>query len=231
MNRSYSKKRHIQESNRILENRLFGRRLMEYDVDDEAMTGTSLEQELGDVASEVSEYVPNLDVTSADKAVEALNSSEVCQIGDDTESFVIRKFKDKITQYLPKDLDPLEVLKQMGQSINNFIDYISKLEKGDLKNLLKELKSKIKEAKNKVETPSTVSEGRLLREFFGTTMAIVEIGSFQMPALFLTIGSYIIVGFLTLWLIGKILCSFNIKITKIKKCRVRSFEWGQCQSR
>ena len=46
MVRSQSKIRHIQEANKILENRmLFGRRLMEYDIDDDAMNST-IEQEL-----------------------------------------------------------------------------------------------------------------------------------------------------------------------------------------
>jgi len=203
---------------------------MEYDIDDEAMA-SSLEQELASISPVIKEYLPNVDLSSADSAVQSLNGSDICAIGNDVTSFVNTKFGKKIMEMFPDD-NPLEIIKQMGISINNFIEYLSTLTLSDLKDILKNIKSKIEEAKNAQQTPTTtqtVSEGRLLKEFFGTSMTLVKIGSFEMPALYMSLMSYIIVGFLALWLLKSLLCSFNIKITKIKGCRVKSFEWGQCK--
>lgn len=230
MNRSYSKIRHIQEANKRLENRLLTeKRLMEYDIDDEAMA-SSLEQELASISPVIKEYLPNVDLSSAESAVQSLNGSEICAIGNDVTSFVNTKFGKKVMEMFPDD-NPLEIIKQMGISINNFINYLSTLKLSDLKDIFKNIKSKIEEAKKLTSstTTTTVSEGRLLKEFFGTSMTIVKIGSFEMPALYMSLMSYIIVGFLALWLLKELLCAFNIKITKIKGCSFKSFEWGQCE--
>ena len=91
MNRSYSKIRHIQEANKRLENRLLTeKRLMEYDIDDEAMA-SSLEQELASISPVIKEYLPNVDLSSADSAVQSLNGSDICAIGNDVTSFVNTK--------------------------------------------------------------------------------------------------------------------------------------------
>jgi uncharacterized protein YdaL len=228
MVRSQTKIRHIQESNRLLENRmLYGRRLMEYDIDNESMEA-SLEQELNSVSSEIKEYMPNIDLSSADAATETLSNSEVCTIGEDMDGFVKKKFGQKILELFPDKAQ--EVMRQVADSLNSFIDFISTLKLSDLKSFLKTLKSKIEEVKNSKEETTTVSEGTLIREFFGTSMALVTLFSgFTMPALILTIGAYIIVGLLALWLIKALLCSFNIDIKSIKRCRVRQFSWGQCK--
>jgi hypothetical protein len=96
------------------------------------------------------------------------------------------------------------------------------LDLSELKSLLKSVKNKINEIKNNV-----VSE-EIIKEFFGTSMAIITIGSFSMPALVLTIASVAIVTLVGIWLLRSILCAFNINITTKKRCRVRSFSWGQC---
>jgi hypothetical protein len=206
---------------------LYGRRLMEYDIDNEAME-SSLEQELNSISGEIKDYVPNLDLSSADAAANTISDSEVCSIGNDTDGFVKKKFGQKILELFPDESQ--EVMRKFSDSINGFIDFISTLKISELKNLLKSLKSKIEEVKNSKEETTTVTEGILIKEFFGTSMALVTIfGSFTMPALLLTIGSYIIVGLLALWLIKAILCSFNIDIKRVKGCRVREFSWGQCK--
>jgi len=200
---------------------------MEYDIDNEAMD-SNLQQELSNLSNEVKEYVPNIDLSSADAAANSLNTSEVCTIGDNMDGFVKKKFGQKILELFPKEAQ--EVMRQIADSLNKFVDFISTLKLSELKSLLKTLKSKIEEVKNSKDTTTTVSEGSLIREFFGTSMALVTlVGNITMPALILTIGSYVIIGLLTLWLIKALLCSFNINIKNIKGCRVRQFSWGQCK--
>lgn len=227
MVRSQSKIRHIQEANKILENRmLFGRRLMEYDIDDDAMN-SSIEQELSQVSSEVQEYIPNFNVSTPQTAAESIENTDVCSIGDDVEGYVNKKFGQKIMELFPDKAQ--EVIKQVSEAINKFIDFISTLKMSELKSFLKTLKSKIQETKSSKETTTTVSEGVLIREFFGTSMALVTLfGSFTMPALVLTIASVLLVTLLGIWLIKTILCAFNISFSSKKGCRVKSFSWGQC---
>lgn len=227
MVRSQSKIRHIQESNKILESRmLFGRRLMEYDIDDDAMN-SSIEQELSQVSSEVQEYIPNLNVSTPQSAAESIENTDVCSIGDDVEGYVNKKFGQKIMELFPDKAQ--EVIKQVAEAINKFIDFISTLKMSELKSFLKTLKSKIQEAKTSKETTTTVSEGVLIREFFGTSMALVTLfGSFTMPALVLTLASAALVTILGIWLVKTILCAFNISFSSKKGCRVKSFSWGQC---
>ncbi len=227
MVRSQSKIRHIQEANKILENRmLFGRRLMEYDIDDDAMN-SSIEQELSQVSSEVQEYIPNFNVSTPQSAAESIENTDVCSIGDDVEGYVNKKFGQKIMELFPDKAQ--EVIKQVAEAINKFIDFISTLKMSELKSFLKTLKSKIQEAKTSEETTTTVSEGVLIREFFGTSMALVTLfGSFTMPALVLTIASVALVTLLGIWLVKTILCAFNISFSSKKGCRVKSFSWGQC---
>lgn len=217
MNKSYSKIRHIQESNRLMENRTLGRKvLLEYDIDDDKMS--SVDQELNSIAPDVQALNPQFDFSSVESAQNSVDNSEICQIGDDVEGFVSRRFGQKIKEMFPDKAQ--EVIKTMSDYISKFIDYLSSLKLSDLKSLVKSLKSKIK-------GDEVVSE-EIIKEFFGTSMALVTIGSFAMPALILTIASWVIVGLVTLWLLKAILCSFNISITTKKKCRVRSFSWGQC---
>jgi hypothetical protein len=220
MNSSFSKKRHIQESNRLLETRLLGRKvLFEYDIDDN--NTSSVEQELSSVSSDIQELNPQLDFSTTESAQASLDNSDVCLIGDDINGYVTKKFGQKIKEMFPDKFQ--EVIKTMSDSINKFIDFLATLKLGDLKTLLKNLKSKIKEGGNEV-----VSES-LLKEFFGTSMALVSIGAFTMPALVLTIASTVLVVLVGLWLLNAILCAFNISITSKKRCRVRSFSWGQCK--
>ena len=217
MNKSYSKIRHIQESNRLMENRtLGGKVLLEYDIDDDKMS--SVDQELNSVAPDVQALNPQFDFSSVEAAQNSVDNSEICQIGDDVEGFVSRRFGQKIKEMFPDKAQ--EVIKTMSGYISKFIDYLSSLKLSDLKSLVKSLKSKIK-------GDEVVSE-EIIKEFFGTSMAIVTIGSFAMPALVLTIASYIITAIIVIAILRAILCSFNIEISSLKNCSVRSFSWGQC---
>jgi hypothetical protein len=141
-------------------------------------------------------------------------------IGDDVNGFVNRNFGQKIKEMFPDKVQ--EVTKTISEYLTKFIDYLSNLDLSELKSLLKSVKNKINEIKNNV-----VSE-EIIKEFFGTSMAIITIGSFSMPALVLTIASVAIVTLVGIWLLRSILCAFNINITTKKRCRVRSFSWGQC---
>jgi hypothetical protein len=141
-------------------------------------------------------------------------------IGDDVNGFVNRNFGQKIKDMFPDKAQ--EVTKTISEYLTKFIDYLSNLDLSELKSLLKSVKNKINEIKNNV-----VSE-EIIKEFFGTSMAIITIGSFSMPALVLTIASVAIVTLVGIWLLRSILCAFNINITTKKRCRVRSFSWGQC---
>jgi hypothetical protein len=200
-----------------MENRTLGRKvLLEYDIDDDKMS--SVDQELNSIAPDVQALNPQFDFSSVESAQNSVDNSEICQIGDDVDGFVSRRFGQKIKEMFPDKAQ--EVIKTMSGYISKFIDYLSSLNLSNLKSLVKSLKSKIK-------GDEVVSE-EIIKEFFGTSMTLVTIGSFTMPALVLTIASWVIVGLVTLWLLKAILCSFNINITTKKKCRVRSFSWGQC---
>ena len=217
MNRSYSKIRHIQQSNTLIENRLLSKNILrEYDIDDSNVGG--VEQELSSVSADIKELNPNLDFSSVESAQNSLDNSEVCMIGDDIGGFVNRRFGQKIKEMFPDKFQ--EVVKTISEYISKFIDFLSTAKLSTLKDILKSLKEKIK-------GNGTVSEG-ILKEFFGTGMALVTIGTFSMPALVLTIASWVLVILVGLWLLRSILCAFNINITSKKACRVRSFSWGQC---
>ena len=219
MNRSYSKIRHIEKSNLVLENRSFGRKpLLEYDIDDEKM-GTA-QEELNSIAPDINALMPELNLSSVKEAAQNIASNVICQIGNDVPGFVERNFGKKIKEMFPEKAQ--EVITKFSDSISKFIDYVFSLKLSDLKSLLKTIKNKITG-----ETP-VVSE-EIIKEFFGTTMAIITIGSFSMPALVLTIAAYVITGLIVLAIFKAILCSFNIDITSIKNCSVRSFSWGQCE--
>ena len=219
MNTSYSKIRHMQESNRLLESRTLGKNILrEYDIDDD--NKATVEQELSSIASDIQDVNPDLDFSSVDAAQISLDNSNVCMIGDDVNGFVNRNFGQKIKEMFPDKVQ--EVTKTISDYLTKFIDYLSNLDLSELKSLLKSVKNKINEIKNNV-----VSE-EIIKEFFGTSMAIITIGSFSMPALVLTIASVAIVTLVGIWLLRSILCAFNINITTKKRCRVRSFSWGQC---
>jgi uncharacterized protein involved in exopolysaccharide biosynthesis len=219
MNTSYSKIRHMQESNRLLESRTLGKNILrEYDIDDD--NKATIEQELSSIASDIQDVNPDLDFSTVDAAQMSLDNSNVCMIGDDVNGFVNRNFGQKIKEMFPDKVQ--EVTKTISEYLTKFIDYLSNLNLSELKSLLKSVKNKINEIKNNV-----VSE-EILKEFFGTSMAIITIGSFSMPALVLTIASVAIVTLVGIWLLRSILCAFNINITTKKRCRVRSFSWGQC---
>ena len=223
MNSSFSKKRHIQESNKLLETRLLGRTvLFEYDIDDD--NKSSVEQELSSVSSDIQTLNPELDFTTTDSAQNSLDNSDVCLIGDDINGYVNKKFGQKIKELFPDKFQ--EVVKTMSDYINKFIDFLATLKLGDLKSLLKNLKNKVSETKG--DNGKVVSES-ILKVFFGTSMALVSIGAFTMPALVLTIATTVLVTLISLLLLNAILCAFNISITTKKRCRVRSFSWGQCK--
>jgi hypothetical protein len=209
----------MQESNRLLESRTLGKNILrEYDIDDD--NKATIEQELSSIASDIQDVNPDLDFSTVDAAQMSLDNSNVCMIGDDVNGFVNRNFGQKIKEMFPDKVQ--EVTKTISEYLTKFIDYLSNLDLSELKSLLKSVKNKINEIKNNV-----VSE-EILKEFFGTSMAIITIGSFSMPALVLTIASVAIVTLVGIWLLRSILCAFNINITTKKRCRVRSFSWGQC---
>ena len=119
MNSSFSKKRHIQESNRLLETRLLGRTvLFEYDIDDD--NKSSVEQELSSVSSDIQTLNPELDFTTTDSAQNSLDNSDVCLIGDDINGYVNKKFGQKIKELFPDKFQ--EVVKTMSDYINKFIE-------------------------------------------------------------------------------------------------------------
>jgi uncharacterized protein involved in exopolysaccharide biosynthesis len=209
----------MKDSNRLLESRTLGKNILrEYDIDDD--NKATIEQELSSIASDIQDVNPDLDFSTVDAAQMSLDNSNVCMIGDDVNGFVNRNFGQKIKEMFPDKVQ--EVTKTISEYLTKFIDYLSNLNLSELKSLLKSVKNKINEIKNNV-----VSE-EILKEFFGTSMAIITIGSFSMPALVLTIASVAIVTLVGIWLLRSILCAFNINITTKKRCRVRSFSWGQC---
>ena len=190
------------------------RLLNEYDIDDD-----NKDAYLGELTSDGgSEIMSEIGVSTDLESLKDSGEEMFCQFSD-IDSYVNNKFgsivKEKFKDEAQKALDTIK------EYIEKFIDFLGDLKISDLKKLFKEIKKKKTEV-------SSEEGGESLNEFFGTTMALVSIGSFTMPALVLTIASVTLVTLIGIWLIKTILCAFNISITTKKRCRVRSFSWGQC---
>jgi hypothetical protein len=190
------------------------RLLNEYDIDDD-----NKESYLAELTSDGgSEIMGEIGVSTDLESLKDSGEEMFCQFSD-IDSYVNNKFgsivKEKFKDEAQKALDTIK------EYIEKFIDFLGDLKISDLKKLFKEIKKKKTEV-------SSEEGGESLNEFFGTTMALVSIGSFTMPALVLTIASVTLVTLIGIWLIKTILCAFNISITTKKRCRVRSFSWGQC---
>ncbi len=190
------------------------RLLNEYDIDDD-----NKDAYLAELTSDGgSEIMSEIGVSTDLESLKDSGEEMFCQFSD-IDSYVNNKFgsivKEKFKDEAQKALDTIK------EYIEKFIDFLGGLKISDLKKLFKEIKKKKTEV-------SSEKGGESLNEFFGTTMALVTIGSFSMPALVLTIASVTLVTLIGIWLIKTILCAFNISITTKKRCRVRSFSWGQC---
>ena len=134
MNRSYSKIRHMEKANLVLENRSFGRKpLLEYDIDDENM-GTA-QEELNSIAPDINAVMPELNLSSVKEAAQNIASNTICQIGNDVPGFVERNFGKKIKEMFPEKAQ--EVITKISDSLTKFIDYVFSLKLSDLKSLLK----------------------------------------------------------------------------------------------
>jgi len=190
------------------------RLLNEYDIDDD-----NKDAYLAELTSDGgSEIMSEIGVSTDLESLKDSGEEMFCQFSD-IDSYVNNKFgsivKEKFKGEAQKALDTIK------EYIEKFIDFLDGLKISDLKKLFKDIKKKKSEV-------SSEEGGESLNEFFGTTMALVSIGSFTMPALVLTIASVTLVTLIGIWLIKTILCAFNISITTKKRCRVRSFSWGQC---
>lgn len=193
--------------------------LREYDIyDDNKMS--FMDELKSDGGEEILNQI-GIPLTNQEDIVNSLNNLEICQMSD-MDTYVENKFGQVVKEKFKDKAE--EVLKTIKESINKFIDFLNTLTVKDLKKLFKNIKAK------KSEAEKSGDGEEVLKEFFGTSMALVTLfGSFTMPALVLTIASVVIVTFIGLWLVNEVLCSFNISITTKKKCRVKSFEWGQCR--
>lgn len=196
--------------------------LKEYDIDDDnkmkffnELTSDGGQEILSELGITVNED------TDPESVVDSLNESEICQMSD-MDSYVEKKFGQVIKEKFKDKAE--EVLNTIKEYINKFIDFLDTLSIKELKKLFKNIKAK------KSEVEKSEGSEEVLKEFFGTSMALVTLfGSFTMPALVLTIASVALVTFLGLRLINEIFCAFNIRLLSVKGCRVRSFEWGQCK--
>tara|TARA_R110000868_G_scaffold400842_1_gene675557 strand:+ start:176 stop:847 length:672 start_codon:yes stop_codon:yes gene_type:complete len=214
-----------QERSRILNmhiSRSAKQYLMEYDIDDDnkvkmfnELTSDGGQEILNEIGITVTED------TDPEIVVGSLNNSDICQF-EDMESFAEQKFGSKVREKFGDKAQELMV--KIVEGLNGFVDMIKNFSVGQLKQLFKSLKTKKTEAEQKVG-----ENDKLVVEFFGTSMALVTIfGSFTMPALVLTIASVVLVTLIGLYLLKSVLCAFNISFKSIKRCRIRSFEWGQC---
>lgn len=214
-----------QERSRILNmhiSRSAKQYLMEYDIDDDnkmkmfnELTSDGGQEILNEIGITVTED------TDPESVVDSLDNSDICQF-EDIESFAEQKFGSKVRKKFGDKAQELMV--KIVESLNGFVDMIKNFSVGQLKQLFKSLKTKKTEAEQMVD-----KNDKLVVEFFGTSMVLVTIfGSFTMPALVLTIASVALVTFIGLYLLKSILCAFNISFKSIKRCKVRSFNWGQC---
>jgi len=194
--------------------------LKEYDIDDDNKM-SFMDELKSDGGEEIMNEI-GISLTNQEDVINSLDNTEICQMSD-MDSYVEKKFGQVVKEKF-KD-KATEILNIIKEYINKFVDFLNTLTVKDLKKLFKNLKAKKSEAE-KTES----GDEEVLKEFFGTSMALVTLfGSFTMPALVLTIASVVLVTLIGLWLVNAILCAFNISVTSKKRCRVRSFEWGQCK--
>lgn len=223
MARSQSKIKHIQEANKILENRLLlKKRLMEYDIDDDNMNNffNELTSDGGqEIMNEIGITVTQ--ETKPENVVESLNNKDICQYTD-MESYAEQKFGSKIREKFGDKAQ--ELLGEIVKALKSFVEMIKNFSFRELKQFYKTLKAKKAEAEQKVD-----DSDKMVVEFFGTSMAIVTLGSFAMPALVLTIISVTLVTLLGIWLISELLCAINISFKSVRGCSITEFEWGKCK--
>lgn len=195
--------------------------LKEYDIDDDNKM-SFMDELKSDGGEEIMDEI-GVTITDGEGTVDSLeNNTEICQMSD-MDSYVEKKFGQVVKEKFKDKAE--EVLTTIKEYINKFIDFLDTLSIKELKKLFKNIKSKKSEA-DKTES----GEEEVLKEFFGTSMALVTIfGSFTMPALILSIASIVLVTLIGFWLLKEILCAFNISFSSKKRCRVRSFELGQCK--
>jgi hypothetical protein len=99
------------------------------------------------------------------------NNTEICQMAD-MDSYVEKKFGQVVKEKFKDKAE--EILGTIKEYINKFIDFLETLSIKELKKLFKNIKAKKSEA-DKTES----GEEEVLKEFFGTSMALVTIfGSF-----------------------------------------------------
>jgi hypothetical protein len=197
--------------------------LMEYDIDDDNKMNfiTELTSDGGsEIMSEIGITVsPDM---SPESVVDIMDNTEVCQF-EDMGTYAEQKFGAKVKEKFGDKAT--EIMNKIVDGLNSFVAFIKNLSYKELKSLFRDLKTKKAEAEQKVD-----DQDKLVVEFFGTSMALITLfGGFTMPALVLTIVSIVLVTLIGLYLIKSILCAFNISFKSVKRCRVRSFEWGQCR--
>ena len=192
--------------------------LREYDIDDD-----NIKSFMDELKSDGGEEIMNeigVTVDNEQSMVDSLDNTEICQFSD-MGAYVDKKFGQVVKEKFKENAE--EVLNTIKEYLDKFIDFLNTLGSGDLKKLYKNIKSKKSEAEKETDGEEVI------KEFFGTSMALVTLfGSFTMPALVLSIASVALVTLVGIWLLKSILCAFNINITSKKRCRVRSFSWGQC---
>jgi hypothetical protein len=192
----------------------------EYDIyDDESKS--FMNELISDGGDEILQQA-NIDTSNEDSILNSVSNCEVCKYSD-INSMVDNKFGKIIQQQFKENSS--ETIQKVKESLNGLINHLKTLDMKGLKNFYREMKSKKDEIKP--ETQQT-TEGNI-NEIFGTTMAIVTIGSFAMPALVLTIAFWVIVGLIGLWLIKSVLCAFNISFERSKGCSFKQAEWGKCK--
>jgi hypothetical protein len=197
--------------------------LMEYDIDDDNKMNfiTELTSDGGqEIMNEIGITVsPDM---SPESIVDSMDNTDVCQF-EDIGAYAEQKFGAKVREKFGDKAT--EIMGKIVEGLNSFVDFIKNLSYKELKSLFRDLKAKKTEAEQKVD-----AQDKIVVEFFGTSMTLITIfGSFTMPALVLSIVSIVLVTLIGLYLIKSILCAFNISFKSVKRCRVRSFEWGQCK--
>ena len=160
------------------------------------------------------------DTMTPDTIANSVVSSQMCQFSD-MNTYAEKTFGEKVRNKFGDGAK--EIMEKIVSGLNSFVEMVKGFGIKQLKQLYKTLKVKKTEAEKKVSR-----KDRLVNEFFGTSMAIVTIGSFAMPALILTIVSVALVTIIGIYILKSILCAFNISFQNIRGCSVQSFEWGQC---
>jgi len=226
MNRSYSKKRHIQEVNRLLENRLLNNKRL-------IKEGTLSQQQLNQAFAQLADadLKPGEDFEFSNNegnvSVKSKDDGTACSAVQDPKGFFtnwVNNNTEKVNKILEnaKDIPSPEVL--IGKFVDFFNQLVSKIMNADFKTL-KNLKKTLLKGGDK---SGSVNEIAIPSILWGWGSNQIMILGMACPAWLLTTIAVIIITLIVLRILKLIWCAFDIQISVSKGCHASSFNISGC---